>query len=62
MEDAAGWKVIINVPQPNGKDGQHFWVAAISDEEEVRERLLLRQIPARCSLSHCQFTSCASSG
>ena len=45
MEDTAGWKVAIEVPQPNGGFDRHLWVAAIPDEEEVRARLWLWQIP-----------------
>jgi hypothetical protein len=42
---AAGWKVTISVPQPNGVDAHHLWVAAIADEYDVREKLLLSDIP-----------------
>jgi len=51
MEDTAGWKVAIAVPQPNGGLDHHLWVAAIPDEEEVRARLWLWQIPCEA-----QFT------
>jgi hypothetical protein len=48
MEHAAGWKVIIKVPQPNGTDDRHS--VGISDKEEVRERLWLTQIPCEAQL------------
>ena len=50
MENTTGWKVIIKVPQLNGEDDQHIWVAAISDEAEVRKRLWLDQIPCEAQL------------
>ena len=50
MEDTAGWKVAIAVPQPNGGFDHHLWVAAIPDEEEVRARLWLWQIPCEAQL------------
>ena len=39
------WKVTIEVPQPNGTFHQHVWVAAIPDEQDAREKLLLPAIP-----------------
>jgi hypothetical protein len=45
MENMTGWKVIITVPQLNGGNDQHLWVAAIPDESEVRKRLWLDQTP-----------------
>jgi len=50
MEDTAGWKIAIEVPQPNGGFDHHLWVAAIPDEEEVRARLWLWQIPCEAQL------------
>ena len=50
MGNAAGWKVIIKVSQPNGTDDRHLWVVGISDEEEVREQLWLTQIPCEAQL------------
>jgi len=47
---AAGWKVTISVPQPNGADVDHLWVAAIADERETRERLLLPDLPGEARL------------
>jgi hypothetical protein len=40
-----GWKVTIPVPQPNGRDKHHVWIAAIAHEDEARERLWLPDIP-----------------
>jgi hypothetical protein len=40
-----GWKVTIRVPQPNGREHHHVWVAAIPDERDAREKLLLPEIP-----------------
>jgi hypothetical protein len=50
MENTTGWKVVIRVPQLNGEDDQHIWVAAISDVSEVRKRLWLEQIPCEAQL------------
>jgi hypothetical protein len=57
-----GWKVTIPVPQPNGTSQHHVWVAAIADEQDAREKLLLSSIPCDAefeALSHQEFAAYA---
>jgi len=50
VEEIAGWKVLIEVPQPNGGRATHLWIAAIPDAGEVRSKLLLVEIPCEARL------------
>ena len=44
-EPLTGWKVTILVPQPNGREQRHVWLAAIADEQAMREKLMLPSLP-----------------
>ena len=46
----AGWKVTIHVPQPNGRERQDVWLAAIADEQATREKLLLPTLPCEADV------------
>jgi hypothetical protein len=41
----AGWRVVINVPQPNGREDHHVWIVAVPDENERRQKMLLAEFP-----------------
>ena len=45
MEYRAGWRVVINVPQPNGREDHHVWIVAVPDENEMRQKMLLAEFP-----------------
>jgi hypothetical protein len=49
-EPLMGWKVTIVVPQPNGREHRHVWVAAIADEQAMRERLMLPALPCEADV------------